>query len=187
MRTLTVFESLTVNGFFAGADGDMGWAYGASSDPEFDAFVQGNASQPSAMLFGRVTYEMMAGYWPTPLASSQAPVVARGMNAAQKTVFSRTLASADWANTTLVRDDVAGYVRLLKAEAGPDLVVLGSGSIVAQLADAGLVDRYQLVVKSVALASGRPLFGGARNPVRLRLTGTRQIGADNVVLDYVPA
>lgn len=186
MRTLKVFESITTNGFFAGPGGDLSWAHAASGDPEFQAFVKGNASSSGVLLFGRVTYEMMASYWPSPLAETNDPVVARGMNAAEKIVFSRTLEKAEWSNTTVIRDDLASAVKALKEKDGAPLVVLGSGSIVTQLADANLVDEYQLVVKSVALGSGRSLFEGAKRRIELRLTGSRVFGADNVVLTYEP-
>ena len=108
MRKLSVFESVTLNGYFSGADGDMSWAYAHSADPEFQEFVQGNASAPGVLLFGRVTYQMMESYWPTPLASKNDPVVAKGMNEAEKVVFSRTLEKVDWANTRLVNRRPSG-------------------------------------------------------------------------------
>lgn len=187
MRKLSVFESVTLNGYFSGADGDMSWAYAHRADPEFQEFVQGNASAPGVLLFGRVTYQMMESYWPTPLASKNDPVVAKGMNEAEKVVFSRTLEKVDWANTRLVTGVLPDAVRTLKQQSGKDLVVLGSGSIVAQLAGAGLVDEYQIVVKPVALGKGRTLFEGIDGQMELELTSSRAFGNGSVVLTYVPA
>jgi dihydrofolate reductase len=185
MRKLSVFESVTANGFFADRQGDMSWAHEGKPDPELQAFVQGNAATPGVLLFGRVTYEMMAGYWPTPAAAKNDPVVARGMNEAEKIVFSRTLEEVAWAGTTVIRSDPGQAVRKLKQQPGKDLVVLGSGSIVSQLAEAGLVDAYQIVVKPVALGDGRPLWEGLDKRLRLALTGSRAFGDGSVVLNYV--
>lgn len=186
MRKLKVFESVTLNGFFSGPNGDLGWAHAASAEPEFQEFVKSNASSPSVMLFGRITYDMMAGYWPSPMALQNDPVVAKGMNDAEKYVASRTMTSAAWANTTVINTDLVAAVRALKATAGHDLIVMGSGSIVTQLADAGLIDVYQIVVKSVALGSGRPLLEGVRTATQLRLVSARAIGAGSAVLEYEP-
>ena len=187
VRKLSVFESLTLNGYYSGPDGDMSWAYASSADPEFQEFVKGNASAAGLLLFGRVTYQMMESYWPTPAATKNDPVVAKGMNEAGKLVFSRTLKRVDWANTTLVKGELPDAVRTLKRQSGKDLVVLGSGSIVTQLADAGLVDEYQLVVKPIALGKGKPLFDGVKQRVALKLTGSRVFGNGNVLLNYAPA
>jgi dihydrofolate reductase len=101
-------------------------------------------------------------------------------------VFSRTLEQVSWSNTTLVKTDLPGAIRKLKAESGPDLVILGSGTIVAQLASAGLIDRYQLVLNPVAIGSGRTLFDGIKNKVTLKLTKSRTFKNGNVVLSYEP-
>jgi dihydrofolate reductase len=187
VRKLIVFESVTLNGYFSGPDGDMSWAYAHSADPEFQDFVRGNASAPAVLLFGRVTYQMMESYWPTPAAAQNDPVVAKGMSQAEKLVFSRSLDEVGWANARLVKGDPVDAVRGLKRESGRDLVVLGSGSIVAQLADARLVDVYQIVVKPVVLGTGRTLFEGVKGPLALRLASSRGFGDGNLVLTYVPA
>lgn len=187
MRTIKVFESVSIDGYFTAPGGDMTWAYVRSGSPEFQAFVESNASGDAALVFGRVTYEMMASYWPTPLAAEQAPAIARRMNGAEKLVFSRTLRKLAWAGAELVEGDLPEAVRALKRTPGRDLVVLGSGSIVAQLAAAGLVDEYQFVVKPVALGSGRALFGGLREPMALRLVSSRAFDDGNLVLSYAPA
>jgi dihydrofolate reductase len=186
MRSVKVFESVSVNGFFSGDGGDLGWAYAHSADPEFQAFVAGNAKGGSVLLFGRVTFEMMASYWPTKEAQQQQPAVAKRMNDAEKIVLSRSLQTPGWHKTRVVHGDVKEVVGALKREAGKDIVVLGSGSVVAQLAGAGLVDEYQLVVKPVALRAGQTLFAGARDDVELRLTSSRSFNDGNLVLTYAP-
>src|SRR4051812_25320122 len=102
MRKLVVFDNVTLDGYFADANGDMSWAH--RHDPEWNAFVADNARDAGgALLFGRVTYEMMAGYWPTAHATANAPAVAEGMNSVAKVVFSTTLSEASWNNTRLVK------------------------------------------------------------------------------------
>ena len=188
MRKLIVFENVSLDGYFTDAHDDMSWAHHRSGDdPEWNAFTAENASGESQLLFGRKTCELMVKYWPTPEAKEKDPEVAGGMNTLPKIVFSRTLTSVSWANTKVVSADPAAEVRKLKNEPGPVLVILGSGSIVAQLAAAGLVDEYQLVVTPVALGKGRTLFEGLPKNMDLRLTHSRVFKNGKVLLNYAPA
>jgi len=185
-RTLGAFMSISLDGYFCDPRGDMSFAHKSPEDAEWNAFVSGNASGGGVLLFGRRTYEMMAAWWPTPMAAKAMPVVASRMNAMPKLVFSRTMASADWENTTLVKDDLPGVVRQLKAEPGPDIEILGSGSVVTQLAEAGLVDTLQVVVNPVALGAGRSLLSGLTKRLDFTLTNTRVFANGSVVLWYAP-
>ncbi|MFL5462838.1 MAG: dihydrofolate reductase family protein [Gemmatimonadaceae bacterium] len=182
MRRLHVFNSVTLDGYFSGPDGDLSWAH--KSDPEWNEFVAGNAKGESTLLFGRKTYEMMVAFWPTPAAMEQFPDVAKGMNDAPKIVFSRTLKKSPWKNTTVVSGDPAEEVRKLKNQNGPGMTLLGSGTIVAQLTDARLVDQYQVVVNNVVLGKGRTMFEGVKNKLDLKLANTRSFKNGNVVLTY---
>ena len=185
MPTLMVFDQVTLDGYFASADGDMSWAH--KSDPEWNEFVAGNASGGGRLVFGRVTYEMMVSYWPTPQAARDNPVVAKQMNAMPKIVFSKTLDKASWSNTTLIEDDPATAMRTLKKEPGENMVILGSGSIVSQLTQAGLVDEYQIIVNPLVLGKGKTLFATVKDRVGLKLTKTRAFQNGNVLLCYAPA
>ena len=186
MGRVIVFNHVSLDGFFTDVNGDMSFAHNPRQDPEWDAFVNDNARGGGTLLFGRITYQLMAGFWPTPAAAAMMPLVAERMNALPKVVFSRTLDSAAWNNTRLVKHDLPGEVRRMKREPGTDLVVLGSGSIVAQLAGEGLIDEYQIVVDPVAIGQGRTLFAsmGARLPLSLR--STRAFANGNVLLCYAP-
>lgn len=187
MRNLAVFNSVTMDGYFAGPNGDLSWAHGDKPDVEWEEFVSGNASAGGELLFGRVTYEMMAGYWPTPLALKNDPVIAQGMNRMPKVVFSRTMDKASWSNTRLVKGgDLAAEVRTMKQASGPGITILGSGSIVAQLAPTGLIDQYQIVVKPVVLGRGKTMFDGIKEKLALKLTASRAFGNGNVLLSYAP-
>lgn len=184
MRHLAVFNNVSLDGYFSGPGGDLRWAREAASDPEYHEFVSRNASGGGVLVFGRITYELMASWWPTPAAAQMDPALARQMNAHSKIVFSRTLARADWENTTLVSGDAVGEMRRLKGEAGPDMVVLGSGSLVASLAGAGLVDEIQVVVHPVVLGAGRTMFEGLAKPLPLSLAESRAFRNGNVFLRY---
>ena len=186
MPKLTVFNHVSLDGYFADASGQMNWAHGRQ-DEEWKAFVEGNVKGEGALVFGRVTYEMMAGFWPTPEAARHFPEVAARMNSAPKVVFSRGLARASWNNTRLVKGDPAEEIRAMKAASGPDIVVLGSGSIVALLAGAGLVDEFQVVVVPIALGGGRTMFQGIGRPAELRFLRSRVFTNGNVLLCYEPA
>lgn len=185
MPTLSVFNNVSIDGYFVDAGGGMGWAH-RGDDPEWNAYVSGNASGDGLLVFGRRTYDMMASYWPTPMAASANPVVAERMNAGRKLVFSRTMRDASWRNTRLVTDDLIGEMRRLKRDGDVDMTILGSGSIVAQLAEAGLIDTYQLVVVPIALGAGRTMFDGLTHPLNMKSTGARAFRNGSVVLSYEP-
>lgn len=188
MRKLMVFESISADGYFADRNSGLGWAHRPSSDnDDFVSWVSSNASSGGQLLFGRITYQMMVSYWPTPAAKQNDPVVAEGMNQADKIVFSRTLKSADWNNTTLMNGDLVEEVRKLKQEPGGGITILGSGSIVSQLTKAGLIDGYQLVVVPVVLGDGRKLFDGLGKMIDLTLTDSRKFSNGNVLLSYETA
>ncbi len=197
MPRIIAFNNVTLDGFFAGESGDISWAKGHMDD-EFTAFVAANAVAGGQLLFGRITYELMASYWPTAFAAEHDPQVAERMNSLAKVVFSRTLREAAWKNTELVSGDLVESVRQMKSAAGPDMAILGSGSVVAQLAQAGLIDEYQFVVNPVIIGKGRTMFqstgfeatggfAGVSRVIDLKLMKTRSFANGNVVLWYQPA
>jgi dihydrofolate reductase len=181
---LVAFTNVTLDGYFSGPNGDLGWAKG-NGDPEYDAFIADNARSGGTLLLGRVTYDMMASYWPTAQAERNDPALAETMNRLPKVVFSRTLSRPSWSNTTLRTGDLPGEVRKLK-QSGTDLAILGSGSIVAQLTREGLIDEYQIVMNPVVLGQGRTMFERIERPLPLKLTNTRRFGNGNVFLRYEP-
>ena len=156
------------------------------ADAEFDAYVAGNAQDGGALVFGRVTYQMMASYWPSEMARAADPIVAERMNGLPKFVFSRTLDAATWINTTLLTGDPVVEIARLKRLDGPGLAILGSGSLVGPLAAAGLVDELTLVVNPIVLGGGRTLFESIDRPFTLELTGSRIFANGKVVLSYRP-
>src|SRR6201993_2345732 len=146
MRKLIVFNHVSLDGYFVDANNSMSWAKTRKDDAEWNAFVEQNASGNGPLLFGRKTYELMIQYWPTPMAQQHDAAVVERMNKLPKVVFSKTLNDTSWSNTRLVKDDLVGEVRRMKQESGDGITILGSGTLVAQLADAGLIDEYHVVV-----------------------------------------
>jgi dihydrofolate reductase len=181
MRKLSVFNHVSLDGYFVDKNGQMSWAKN-HQDAEWNAFVSENASGGGVLVFGRVTYEMMASFWPTPAAMEAMPDVAERMNNLPKVVFSRTLDKATWNNTRLIKGDLVGEMRKLKEESGDDMVIMGSGTIISQLTPERLIDSYQVVVNPLVLGEGRTMFEDVKEIVNLKLKTTRAFGNGNVVL-----
>jgi dihydrofolate reductase len=183
-RTLTAFGHVSLDGYFVDGKGDMSWAH--KRDAEWNAFVTESAGSDSELVFGRTTYQMMAGYWPTAQASQASPRVAERMNQTRKVVFSRTLDTAAWNNTKLVKDDITASMRRMKNEPGKPMVILGSGSIVSQMAQEGLIDEFQIVLNPLAVGNGRTYFDGIKGRLNLTLAKTRAFSNGNMLLCYTP-
>ena len=183
MRKVTGFNFITLNGYFKGPKGDISWHRHGAEENEYavESLKAGNT-----LLFGRVTYEMMVSYWPTPVALKNDPIVAEGMNNAEKIVFSRTLKKAEWKNTRLIKDNIVEEIRKMKQLPGKDMTLLGSGSILTQFAEQGLIDEYQIMVDPVILGDGTPILKGLTRTLDLKLTGTRTFKSGVVLLSYQP-
>jgi dihydrofolate reductase len=138
------------------------------------------------LLFGRVTYQMMVSYWTTPMAQKDSPIVADGMNKAEKIVFSRTLKTADWNNTRVMNGNIAEEIKKLKQTPGKDMTILGSGSIVTLFAEHNLIDEYMIMIDPVAIGEGVPIFKGIKHPLNLKLTSTKTFKSGVVLLCYEP-
>jgi len=187
MRKLIVFNHVSLDGYFVDANGTMYWAKTRKDDAEWNAFVAENASGDGPLLFGRKTYELMIQYWPTPMAKEHDAVIADRMNKLPKVVFSKTLEGVSWSNTRLVKGDLAGEVRRMKEESGDGITVLGSGTLVAQLSDAKLIDEYHLVINPLVLGKGRTMFEGIQAILELKPVKSRSFGNGCVYLVYEPA
>jgi len=184
MQKLIVFNHVSLDGYFVDANGDMSWAKADPNDAEWNAFVAENAGGGGTLVFGKITYDLMASFWPTPMAMKMMPTVAERMNNLPKVVFSRTMDKTSWNNTKLVKGDIAAEMRKMKQAPGDGMAILGSGSIVSQLAQEGLIDEYQIVVNLLALGKGRTMFDGIKEKLMLKLTKSRTFGNGNVLLCY---
>jgi dihydrofolate reductase len=185
MRKVVMSNLMNIDGFFDGRDHDISWH---NVEAEFNDYAI-NEMFPFSdlLLFGRVTYELMADFWPTPEALKDDPIVAGKMNSSAKVVFSRTMKKTEWNNTRLVKDNMEEEVRKLKEQPGKDIALLGSGSIVSQLAQRGLIDEYRIMVNPIVLGQGTPLFKDIKNRLTMKLLRTRTFRNENVLLCYAPA
>ncbi len=182
MGKLSVFNFMTLNGYFKGPNEDTSWHQ--HGNPEEGEFAAEGAQSDNIILFGRKTYEMMASFWPTPEAAKNMPDIAEGMNKSEKIVFSRTLKKANWSNTRIISDNIVEEIKKLKTTSKKDMTILGSGSILTQLAEAGLMDSFQFMVDPIALGKGTPIFHDVGKKLNLKLTSTRAFKSGAVLLSY---
>jgi dihydrofolate reductase len=196
-RRIVAFDWLTADGYFAGRDGNLSWVV-----PDDEQAKAAATDMPAAdtVLFGRRTYELFEGFWRTALQeSATAPdphrpgqrseahrAIAVWMNVATKLVFSRTLNEVTWNNARLVRELDVDEITALKQRPGKNIMIFGSGSIVSQLTQRGLIDEYQFVVCPVFLGDGRRLLEGTSKRVKLELLETRQYPSGDFSLRYAP-
>jgi dihydrofolate reductase len=184
MRKVIVSEMVSLDGYFARPDGSLDWHV---VDDEFNEFARKQLDEMDTLLFGRVTYEGMASYWPTEAAKRDDPEIAAAMNRLPKVVFSRTLKTVDWSNSRLAGDDIAEEITRSKAQLGKDMAIFGSGEVVSILTRLGLVDEYRLFVCPVVLGSGKSLFAGLNDTLNLDLLKAQPFTSGVVLLYYRPA
>lgn len=185
MRKLTVFNSISLDGYFTDPDNDMS-CFHRRADAEWNRFTAQNAagSGRSVFLFGRTTYEMMRSFWPTEQARAMLPEVSAAMDRADKVVVSRTLTDPGWVNARVLGGDLARGVRQLKETAAGDILIMGSGSLVAQLTTARLIDSYTFVIWPFLLGAGRTMFEGVKGIVDLVKVDEKQFTNGNIVATY---
>jgi dihydrofolate reductase len=184
MGKLIAYNFLTANGCYKGPNEDISWA--KNNSQEENEFAAENMKSGNTLLFGRVTYQMMSSYWPSKDAMKQNPQVAEGMNKAEKIVFSRTLKKADWNNTRIISDNMEQEIKKLKQLPGKHLTVLGSGNIVNQLAEKGLIDEFQLMIYPVVIGQGTQYLKDIRQTRDLKLVDSRIFKSGSIVLFYHP-
>jgi dihydrofolate reductase len=184
VRKLISFMVVTLDGYYEGPNGEFDWP---NVDDEFYEFSISQLNDIDTLLFGRVTYDGMASFWPTPAALEADPAVAERMNSIAKIVFSSKLDTADWQNTTLVDGNVAATVTELKQQPGKDLALFGSPGLTVSLLEEGLVDEVRVMVQPILLGAGRSLFKELTKRVPVQLTRTTTFSSGNVLLCYRPA
>ena len=183
MRKLIVFENVTVDGFMAGADGEIDWAI---RDDEVTENSREGQGITDLFMFGRITYDMMASFWPTTAGKSANPVFANALNNTPKIVLSRTMEKADWEHTTVLKELNKEEIQRIKQEPGQNIMIFGSGSLVEQLTNLGLIDEYHLMVNPVLLGKGLPLFKNVQDRLNLKLFNSRTFRSGIVLLQYQP-
>jgi dihydrofolate reductase len=168
-RRVVASTFVTLDGYMVGPDEDMSWVV-AGFDREMQADVAEDMSRKSdVFVFGRVTYEIFAAYWPSaipyeegdelnPAEGKEDPQIIRALNDFPKLVFSKTLKRSEWNNTRVTDAGLEDEIRRLKKQPGKAVSIQGSASVVQALARADLIDEYHLYVHPVLLGDGKPLF-----------------------------
>ena len=185
MRNVILLMHVSLDGFVAGANGEMDWI---RFDDQLVDDVAELTDAADTALFGRVTYQMMEGYWPTAADSADATKHdidhARWVNQAPKIVFSRTLEKTEWQHSRIVRDHIPEEIARLKQQSGKNLLMIGSTSTAHTFMQLGLIDEYRINVNPVVLGSGIPLFAGIRDAINLQLVQAKTYASGVVGLHY---
>ena len=184
MRKVIFFMLTSLDGFFEDPEKNINWHH---VDEEFNKFAIEQLNSVDTLLFGKITYELMASYWPTSEAVANDPVVASKMNSLPKIVFSKTLATIKWQNTRLIKDNFMGEVSRLKQQPGKDMIIFGSSDLAVTFIEYGLIDEFRIMVNPVALGGGKSLFKGLQNKLEFKLLKTKTFNSGNVLLYYEPA
>jgi len=184
-RKVISLMHVSLDGFTAGPNGELEWAI---VDEESYADVADLLTTVDTALYGRVTYQMMEGYWPTvsanPASTEDERHHARWIEQVQKIVFSRTLDSVTWNNTRLVKENIAEETARLKQLPGEDLMIFGSPSIVHALTQRGVIDEYRINVNPIVLGGGTPLFKERAGSIALELLEAKTYRSGVVGLHY---
>jgi dihydrofolate reductase len=181
VRNLIMWNLVTLDGFFEGPKSwDIDWHESVWGE-ELERLSLEQAKSADMLLFGRVTYQGMAAFWP-----SQKGEIADFMNNVPKIVFSRTLERADWKNTRLVKENAEGEVARLKQSPGKDLFIFGSADLSSTLMRHGLIDEYRLCLAPILLGGGNPLFKPSPERMRVKLVEARPLKSGAVILRYQP-
>src|SRR5262245_15741479 len=187
---MTVFDHVSVDGYFAGPHGEIDWFKSIRPDPEYEAFTHQESQGDSTLVFGRNTYEMMKSWWPTPQAIQADPHMAKVVNHSPKLAFSHTPKTVEegpnWKNVELLHEIDPAALRKRKKESKNGFTILGSGSIVQQFLNQDLIDECTLVIVPVVLGAGKPLFQDVRKE-SLQLSESRSFKNGLVVLTYTPS
>lgn len=195
MRRIVVFNRVSADGYFAKLDGDLSWFV---ADDGIDRAGADNMPRFDAMLFGRRTYDLFEHFWPNALNDPETAAdphdarrhtktirdMAVWINETHKLVFSNTRKELAWQNSRSLGAFDANTVRELKLQSGKDIIVFGSGSIVSQLSEQGLIDEYQFIVSPLLLGDGKPMVSGLANSVELTLIEAKPYPSGNVSLRY---
>ena len=186
MRKIIVFNLLSLDGFYAGIEGNIDWHH---VDDEFNKFAVKQTKSFGAIIFGRVTYKIFEDFWPAavsdPKMSAEDHEIAKTIDDIEKIVFSKSLDKVTWKNTKLFSEIDSKEVLKWKAEEGNDMVIFGSGKIVQQMTKLGLIDEYRFLINPIVLGEGKEMFEGV-GKFELKLLSTHTFGNGNVLLTYEP-
>lgn len=181
MRKIIVSNYVSLDGFFEGANKEIDWF---TRDESLFEYGRQLLNEVDIILFGRVTYQMMAAFWPN--AIDEDAVITHKMNHLPKIVFSKTLKRAKWNNAIIAKSNLSKEVKSLKEQSGKDIVIFGSGTLVTQLTQLGLIDEYRMIINPLILGKGNPMFKEIDDKINLRLMDAKVFKSGVVILYYAP-
>lgn len=184
MRKFIMWNVITLDGYF---EGNQNWDLSFHNivwGQELEKLSHEQLQSADYLVFGRVTYEGMAAYWTNAEAEITEPKVAELMNNIPKLVFSRSLKSAEWYNTTIIRENASAEIKKLKDQGGKDIFVFGSANLSETFINDNLFDEYRICIAPVILGNGRPLFKQGLDTKTLSLASTQQLSTGGMVLKY---
>jgi len=180
MAKLIMWNLVTLDGFIEGANRDISWHLDVWGE-ELERLSIEQLKSAGGLMFGRVTYELMANHWPSATGE-----VADFMNALPKYAFSRRLTKSDWNNTQVFNVELSSTVARLKRESSKDIFLFGSADLAASLIPHGLIDEFRIAVNPLILGRGTPLFKQGER-VKLKLLDSKAHSTGIVILRYQPA
>jgi dihydrofolate reductase len=184
MRKIIFQNLISLDGYYEGPNKEIDWH---NVDSEFNDFAIVFLNTIDTILFGRITYQMMAKYWTSPDALKDDPVVAERMNNLSKIVFSKSLKNAEWNNTRLINRNLSDEINKLKKQSGKDIAIFGSSDLALSLIPHDLIDEFRIMVNPFILGNGKPLLKGLKTRLKLKLLNTKTFKSGNVLLYYEPA
>jgi len=185
MRKIVAYEMVSLDGFIGDEQDGVGWTV---QDPEVMKYSQsGSAGKVEMFMFGRVSYDSLAAFWPTPAGERANKFYADSLNNTPKVVFSRSLKEPDWGNTTALDTIDKPTIDKLKHQGDGTILIFGSGTIVSQLTEMNAIDEYQLLVNPIVLGKGKRLFSQVDGLKKLKLAEAKTFPSGIVLMKYVRA
>ena len=186
MGKVISFMHMSLDGFVAGPNGEMNWI---KVDEEIFDHIGKRIGETDTALYGRITYEMMEGYWPAagkePDASKHDKEHSAWYNKAHKLVLSKTKKAANPPETTVLSENIAERIDDIKQQTDKEILLFGSPTATHSLMQLGLIDGYWLFVNPIILGQGIPLFADVKDKIKLQLISTRSFTAGVTELNYV--
>lgn len=185
MRKLVLFMHISLDGYASDSNGGLDWI---PYNEELEKYAEEIVAEVGAPVYGRTTYRMMESHWPTvlddPGASTHSMEHAKWVQDVKKIVISSTMDKAEWNNTMLIKDNIAEEIKALKEQPGKNLVIFGSPGAAKTLLKLGLIDELLLTICPVVLGSGKSIFDGNDEKIKLKLLSSRTFKSGIIATRY---
>jgi dihydrofolate reductase len=186
MGKLVLFMHVSLDGYASDSNGGLDWI---PYNEELEAYAEEVVAEVGSPVYGRTTYRMMEGYWPSvlnePNASKHDMEHAQWLEDVKKIVISSTMDKTEWNNTLLIKDNIAEEIKSLKAQSGKNLVIFGSPGAAKTLLELGLIDEFLLTICPVVLGSGKTVFDGCGDKkIKLKLLSSRTFKSGIIATRY---